>query len=119
MTQIYFSETLTIIAVAAMVIGCIDYIAGIIAAKKEHVKAEDISKMKKLVVAGIGVAFFEIVGWLVLRSEVYAEFGTLAVIAMLAGLFLWAVSMVAMGYDDDIETEKTEKEEKQKQEVAE
>ena len=52
MTQIYFSKTLTIIAVAAMVIGCIDYIAGIIAAKKEHVKAEDISKMKKLVVAG-------------------------------------------------------------------
>lgn len=44
MTQIYFSKTLTIIAVAAMVIGCIDYIAGIIAAKKEHVKAEDISK---------------------------------------------------------------------------
>lgn len=56
---------------------------------------------------------------LVLRSEVYAEFGTLAVIAMLAGLFLWAVSMVDMGYDDDIEAEKTEKEEKQKQEVAE
>lgn len=52
MTQIYFSKTLTIIAVAAMVIGCIDYIAGIIAAKKEHVKAEEISKMKKLVVAG-------------------------------------------------------------------
>lgn len=71
------------------------------------------------VVAGIGVAFFEIVGGLVLRSEVYAEFGTLAVIAMLAGLFLWAVSMVTMGYDDDIEAEKTEKEEKQKQVVAE
>lgn len=71
------------------------------------------------VVAGIGVAFFEIVGGLVLRSEVYAEFGRLAFIAMLAGLFLWAVSMVAMGYDDDIEAEKTEKEEKQKQEVAE
>ena len=52
MTQIYFSKTLTIIAVVAMVIGCIDYIAGIIAAKKEHVKAEDISKMKKLVVVG-------------------------------------------------------------------
>lgn len=54
-----------------------------------------------------------------MRSEVYAEFGTLAVIAMLAGLFLWAVSMVNMGYDDDIEAEKTGKEEKQKQEVAE
>ena len=52
MIQIYFSKTLTIIAVAAMVIGCIDYITGIIAAKKEHVNADDISKMKKLVVAG-------------------------------------------------------------------
>lgn len=52
MTQIYFSKTLTIIAVAAMVIGCIDYIAGIIASKKEQVKATDISKLKKLVVAG-------------------------------------------------------------------
>lgn len=69
------------------------------------------------VVAGIGVAFFEIVGGLVLRCEVYAEFGTGAVIALLAGLFLWVVSMVAMGYDEDIE-EETEKEEKQKQEAA-
>ena len=68
-------------------------------------------------VAGIGVAFFEIVGGLVLRSEAYAEFGTLAAIALLAGLFLWVVSMVAMGYDEDIE-EKTKKEEKQKQEAA-
>lgn len=69
------------------------------------------------VVAGIGVAFFEIVGGLVLRSEVYAEFGTLAVIAMLAGLFLWAVSMESMGFFDD--TEEAKKEESQKQEVAE
>lgn len=52
MTQIYFSKTLTIIAVAAMVIGCIGFIADIITSKKEHVKADDISKMKKLVVAG-------------------------------------------------------------------
>lgn len=69
------------------------------------------------VVAGIGVAFFEIVGGLVLRSEVYAEFGALAVIAMLAGLFLWAVSMESMGFFDD--TEEAKKEESQKQEVAE
>lgn len=69
------------------------------------------------VVAGIGVAFFEIVGGLVLKSEVYAEFGTLAVIAMLAGLFLWAVSMESMGFFDD--TEEAKKEESQKQEVAE
>lgn len=68
-------------------------------------------------VAGIGVAFFEIVGGLVLRCEAYAEFGTLAVIALLAGLFLWVVSMAAMGYDEDIE-EETEKEEMQKQEAA-
>lgn len=52
MTQIYFSKTLTIIAVAAMVIGCIGFIADIVASKKEHVKADDISKMKKLVAAG-------------------------------------------------------------------
>lgn len=52
MTQIYFSKTLTIIAVAAMVIGCIGFIADIIASKKKHVKADDISKMKKLVAAG-------------------------------------------------------------------
>lgn len=52
MTQIYFSKTLTIIAVAAMVIGCMGFIVGIIASKKEHVKADDISKMKKLIVAG-------------------------------------------------------------------
>lgn len=52
MTQIYFSKTLTIIAVAAMVIGCIGFIADIITSKKEHVKVDDISKMKKLVAAG-------------------------------------------------------------------
>ena len=38
MTQIYFSKTFTIIAIAAMIIGCIDYIAGIIAAKKRGVR---------------------------------------------------------------------------------
>lgn len=52
MTQIYFSKTLTIIAVAAMIIGYIGFIAGIIASKKEHVKADDISKMKNLVAVG-------------------------------------------------------------------
>lgn len=52
MTQIYFSKTLTIIAVAAMVIGCMGFIAGIIASKKEHAKVDDISKMKNLVAVG-------------------------------------------------------------------
>lgn len=52
MTQIHYSKTLTILAVVAMTIGCIGFIAVIIASRKKHVKVADISKLKKLVVAG-------------------------------------------------------------------
>ena len=67
MTQIYYSKTLTAIAVAAMVIGCIGFIAVIIASRKKHVKTTDISKLKKLVVAGnilvcVGMVLFGLSG---------------------------------------------------------
>lgn len=51
MTQIYYSKTLTISAVAAMVIGSAS-LQSSLHQEKKHVKAADISKPKKLVVAG-------------------------------------------------------------------
>lgn len=90
MTQVYFSKTLTIIAVTAMVIGCIGFITVIIASRKKHVKTADISKLKKLVVAGnilvcSGMVLFGLSG--ISKSiDVYQTGNLLGVLA--GGLFL-------------------------------
>lgn len=68
-------------------------------------------------VAGIGSAFFEIVGGVILGREVYMEFGIFAVIVTVLGVFFWVGALSFMGYDDSEETVEEEDTEKWETEV--
>lgn len=70
-------------------------------------------------VAGIGSAFFEIVGGVILGREVYMEFGIVAVIVTVLGTFLWVGALSFMEYDDSEETVEREDAEKWETEVLE